>query len=454
VVTCIYGIGFLVLGNLTGNAIALGNYVMDAAGHSPRRGPVIGIAFGALTLAVFLHVFSRRGGILINNAFAVLKILLLLMIIILGFLKAGGVRLSGELNATDNFDLDQSFATPRHDIASYSESLSFITYAYSGFQQPFYVLTEVSQPRKIFPKYTLLSMLIATTLFVLTNVAYFCAVPANLQGMHEQRNMAVVFFGCVFGNEVAKRVMSGVIAFSIFGNILVGTFTASRVKQEIAKEGILPWSVEFATSRRTPLALLTRRRQPEGALLEQTPMAALGLHWLGSIFLLAVTSILEPSIAYSFLVSLYSYTVIILNGFFVSAGLLYLKLKPNREWGFFSNFPGETRSSPPKSSRLGLLYAGVYCVACAFMLIVAFVRPSDDSPFSYQTTKIQWYLIPTIGLSVPFWGVLWYLGIRLVEAKRHKELVVHRDPTTIEDKQTPGQWITSSEIITRQWRVR
>ena len=83
--------------------------------------------------------------------------------------------------------------------------------------------------------------------------------------------MATVFFTEVFGNDLAPRVMSGFIAFSIFGNIVVMTFTASRgttfprnvmealtkgyrlclsptVKQEIAKEGVLPFSLFFATS--------------------------------------------------------------------------------------------------------------------------------------------------------------------------------------------------------------
>lgn len=40
--------------------------------------------------------------------------------------------------------------------------------------------------------------------------------------------MATVFFKEVFGNDLAPRVMSGIIALSIFGNIVVMTFTASR----------------------------------------------------------------------------------------------------------------------------------------------------------------------------------------------------------------------------------
>ena len=42
--------------------------------------------------------------------------------------------------------------------------------------------------------------------------------------------MATLFFSEVFGNDTAPRVMSGIIALSILGNIIVMTFTASRGK--------------------------------------------------------------------------------------------------------------------------------------------------------------------------------------------------------------------------------
>jgi hypothetical protein len=42
--------------------------------------------------------------------------------------------------------------------------------------------------------------------------------------------MGPLFFRTVFGNETAERVMAGAIALSIFGNLIVMTFTASRGK--------------------------------------------------------------------------------------------------------------------------------------------------------------------------------------------------------------------------------
>ena len=53
--------------------------------------------------------------------------------------------------------------------------------------------------------------------------------------------------------------MSALVTLSIFGNIFVMTITASRVEQETAKEGILPFFVFFATNRKTPDEWLRQR---------------------------------------------------------------------------------------------------------------------------------------------------------------------------------------------------
>lgn len=89
-------------------------------------------------------------------------------------------------------------------------------YTYSGFQQPFYVLSEVRRPRRTFPTYTLIAMAITITLFLLVNIAYFCAVPKEVQLDNIQYRMATLFLGRVFGNEGAQQAMAALIAVSIF----------------------------------------------------------------------------------------------------------------------------------------------------------------------------------------------------------------------------------------------
>ncbi|KAE9371024.1 amino acid transporter [Stipitochalara longipes BDJ] len=475
-VTCIYGIPFILLGNLAGNAIAIGYYSMRATGGDPNttRGAVIGIAISALTASILLHVLSRRGGIIMSNIFAVIKVSFLIAIIIFGFLKASGHSLGGQpSNAVQNFDPENSFKTSRHDFASYSDSLQWVIYSFSGFLQPFYVLAEVARPRKVFPKYTLIGILITSVLFLLVNIAYLSAVPRNLPGIAQSTDMAELFFGEVFGDDKAKRVMDGVIAFSIFGGMVVMTFTAARVKQEIAKEGILPCSLHIASGYTTPWALfkekffsktsskvpaLGRQSAIEGSdehleanqlpealpMLEQTPMAALGLHWLASVSLVAVTAMLEPSKAYNVLVSLYIYVIRLLVGLFVSGGLLYLKLTPGRNWKSEANIKFWLDPFP----------AVIYCTTCGFLLITAFVKPGEGSPFSFEILGYEWWIVPTIGLSSLTWGVGWYLGLHLVMRRKMKELTVIRRVFPVPDRGVPGQYVQRGEIVSHEWHTK
>lgn len=53
-------------------------------------------------------------------------------------------------------------------------------------------------------------------------------VVSNDARLDENLDMASVFFKELFQNSVAPRVMSGLIALSIFGNLVVTSFTLSR----------------------------------------------------------------------------------------------------------------------------------------------------------------------------------------------------------------------------------
>jgi hypothetical protein len=146
--TCMYGIPFILLGNLAGNALALGRYIMLAAGHSDAsgkptasKGSINAIAIIALSVVILIHMSTRQGGILLNNIFATGKVFLLLAIILIGFIFRGD-RLP-QKNHLDgqNFSLSTSFADRTNSLSSYTQSLLVIMYSYSGFEQPFYVST-------------------------------------------------------------------------------------------------------------------------------------------------------------------------------------------------------------------------------------------------------------------------------------------------------------------------
>jgi len=118
---------------------------MVAAGDSdPARGPVYGIAIGALTFACLIHVASRRGGILLNNFYAAVKVLILVVIITLGFMRSRGFTFGGRADPTTyptgNFDINTSSdGSTTRNLGDFAYSLLFTFNAFGGFKQPFYV---------------------------------------------------------------------------------------------------------------------------------------------------------------------------------------------------------------------------------------------------------------------------------------------------------------------------
>ena len=148
--TCMYGLVFITLGNLSGNAVAFGIYVMEAAGVSGHDAAIRGLAVACLTFACLLHAAWRQGGIIVNNLLASLKVLILVAIIIIGFAASGGASFGhgpvhGETvdpttnKTTSNFDTSSAFANAHSGVASYVEPILLVIYTYSGYEQPFYV---------------------------------------------------------------------------------------------------------------------------------------------------------------------------------------------------------------------------------------------------------------------------------------------------------------------------
>jgi len=263
--------------------------------------------------------------------------------------------------------------------------------------------------------------------------------------------MATLFFNAAFNDSKVTRAMQAVVALAIIGNIIVMTFTASRVKQELAKEGILPWSLFFSTGRTTATSWLRSRVQkgryqaqptseksaddPPPNPLEQSPIAALGLQWLSSLFLLAVTAGLSVkfsvSAQYNFLIALYSYVLVILVAFCTTTGLLYSKYV-RRDW---------TGEYKPLG---GPAAAVIFWLAALFVLITAFVPP--DIPPSYH----YYYLVPAIGLSALLWGAAWWGGMNVYMRWAGLKLIVTRQ-SFIQQEEENGEWTVRYELVKHRW---
>jgi hypothetical protein len=161
-----------------------------------------------------------------------------------------------------------------------------------------------------------------------------------------------------------------------------------------------------------------------------------------SVLLIIVTApIADPRKAYFVLVTLYTYTISILLGFWVSAGLIHTNWsKSGRSWQ-------ECRRYRP---WLSPVHTYVFAIATGFILVVAFVPPKVGSPYDSSVTGVPWYIIPVIGITAPLWGVLYYWALLIYEWKSETHLVVVRTAFRLPNL-NDDEYVQDSETIDHKW---
>lgn len=195
------------------------------------------------------------------------------------------------------------------------------------------------------------------------------------------------------------------------------------VKQEIAKEGVLPWSRIIASDMQTPFSWLRskfrRSTNVSKSDEENTPIAALSLHWLFSVIL-----IISPDIkdTYNVLLLLHSYGLQALVGFFLGIGLVYLYLKPESKW------------EKEKSGFIpigGWIWAAFFALVNLFLIIVPWIPPPSKTAQFHQLIfqSTQFYVYPTVAVGLMGFGVIYWVAFaKMYPRIIKKDLKVSRVP--------------------------
>ena len=223
------------------------------------------------------------------------------------------------------------------------------------------------------------------------------------------------------------------------------TFTAARVKQEIAKEGVLPFSRLIANSIAIPANPFRHLfGRPSKSPPEDLPIGGLCLQWISSVLLILATGAQSsPRASYTILVNLYSYSIDVFFGLLLGAGLVFLRLSSSRHWARKSN------AVPWVSITAGAIFA----VANGFPFIASWVPPSQNE--KSLNVGAPWFATPTvgwclIGAGVFYWASFYYLVPRIGD-HRGKELMVHRILFFHEEHGYPVQW---HERLNFWWAVK
>ncbi|PWW73527.1 hypothetical protein C7212DRAFT_217500 [Tuber magnatum] len=392
IATCVYAIQFILLGNTAGNAVSCAAHFLravDPAKYSvniqlhpgaripapPPDGLSKGLAVGVITLNCLIHFYwPKFGGKYLMTAFAALKISLLVLIMIAGIAAGAGVGLNNPQR--ENFYGDGAWKRDGATDAPGSWAAALLAVRWENAN---YVLGEVRQPAKTLRVSAPIAILGVAALYILANIAYFAALPKEVIQKGGVTVAADFFLDVFGGNAFATTIVPLCIAASAFGNVLAVTFANSRVKQELGKEGVLPWSRFWASDK------------PFG-----TPAAALLLHWVFSIIIISAPSSEE---AYNFFIWVFTSSQTWVS-LFIGAGLLYLQHSPSQS---------EVWAAERTDYHVWWPFTLTFCLACIFLLIAPFI-PNEYAEGSLLTGSIPYYVFPTVSCCVLASGFVYWVG--------------------------------------------
>jgi len=238
-------------------------------------------------------------------------------------------------------------------------------------------------------------------------------------------DVALLFFKKALASDTHDdtpfRVFNALLALSSFGNIIVMTYTAARMKQEIAKQGFLPYPQFFGRNTDLSIGRLTEYlRSKAGMSLrfitpenhrDPTPVGALVLHLASCIVLIFATVGMTTSHeAYSLLTGLAAYLVTAFFGSFLALGILLLQI---------FGPPGQSSPSSPgeKKKTWSQMTAGTVnpylsaCCATIYLLLNLFpVIASWFNTLNSNTDVRPSWLIPGISGMVLALSAAWWIG--------------------------------------------
>lgn len=373
--TVIFAANAILLGFTASGCIVFASNILVAAGKIADRWNERGIALAVITFVTLLHGLTPKAGVVIMNALSIFKIIILLFVVITGW-----VVLSGKTRVADpHVNFRNAFAGSSTSSNDYATATFKVLNAYAGWSNVNYVMNNVRDPVRTLKIAGPLGLGICAVLYLLANVAYFSAA-SKAQIEATGVTVAALFFKNVFGS-VAERALSVFVALSALGNVITVTFAASRVNQELAKEGIpLPFGNKFWAS-----------NWPTG----KSPLPGLIIHLIPSVIVIIAP---PPNIVYPFILDVEGYPQQIIN-FFIVIGLFYLRWKkPNAVRPFKVWWP----------------LAVFFLAAAVFLLVAPFLKPANGVG---DTPPLPYYLYCLVGISIMFAGVLYWAAWRILLPK-------------------------------------
>ncbi|TAQ86196.1 hypothetical protein B7494_g5486 [Chlorociboria aeruginascens] len=345
----------VLLGFTASNCIVFGEYVLFAFGVQPTEFSQKSLALGLLTAITIIHGSLLRTGIWIQNFLGWIKVGVVIFTAFTGLYVAIFNVQSPEVSSSSSqIPWDGLWNDSIWGWGTLATALFKVSYSYAGLTNLNNVLNEVKNPVRTLKTVAPAALFTSCLLYLLVNFAYFTVVPLD-EVKASGELIAALFFERVFGEGFGKTILPLAIAISAAGNVMVVTFTLARVNQEIARQGFLPYSRLFSSSK------------PFGA-----PMGGLIVHYIPSFLVIAIP---PRGDVYNFILDVEGYP-----GQFAalatSFGLLWLRKK---------------RSDLKRPFKAWLPAVWIRIAICLALIAAPFFPPKDgkaDVGFFYATYAI------------------------------------------------------------------
>ena len=201
-------------------AIALSNYAATIF-------PSIDISYLTIfiiTIIYILHGFKIELGIHFQDAFTVIKLLLILSFIFFGFRVPDPQQITLIPNASD-FEIIFS--------SSFAVSLMWVTYSYAGWNSIIYIAGEVKNPIVNIPKSIFMGTLIVMMLYIFLTYIFLYSTP--ISNMINKIEVGAVAGKFIFGNQYSYIFTFGIMIL-LLSTISSYVFMGPRVIQVMGED--------------------------------------------------------------------------------------------------------------------------------------------------------------------------------------------------------------------------
>jgi APA family basic amino acid/polyamine antiporter len=201
-------------------AMAFGQYF---AGVVPGA-PVLALGLGVTWLISLVHISGIRRGSALQNISTFIKLGLIAVLIVAGFVWGEPQPISFAPSASD-----AGYITG----APFAISLVFVLYAYSGWNAATYIAGEIKDPQRSLPRSIMAALLIVTGLYVALNAVFLYTTPLN--EIAGQLDVGLIAGRHIFG-EAGGRIVAALICVGLVSSISAMMWVGPRVTMVMGED--------------------------------------------------------------------------------------------------------------------------------------------------------------------------------------------------------------------------